>query len=308
MRDTFIAELARQVEADPSIMLITGDLGFKVLDDYRQRFPDNFLNAGVAEQNMTGLAVGMALSGRKVFTYSIGNFPTLRCLEQLRNDACYHGANVNVVVIGAGFSYGALGFSHHATEDVSILRALPGMTVVTPCDLWETTEATKALVAQPGPSCLRLDKMKARPTNRKGETFAVGKVRPIHTGGEVAVLASGGVLEEALAAREVLASENVGVSVYSAHSIKPWDEQSIIEIAKAHDAVVTLEEHLIQGALGGAVAETLLEAGVVPKRFKRVGLDNEISSVVGSQPYLRAHFGLDAVSLAETIRTVVTDL
>lgn len=308
MRDTFIAELARQVELDPSIMLLTGDLGFKVLDDYRERFPKNFLNVGVAEQNMTGLAVGMALAGRKVFTYSIGNFPTLRCLEQLRNDACYHGANVNVVVIGAGFSYGGLGFSHHATEDVSILRALPGLTVVTPCDLWETTEATKALVAAPGPSCLRLDKMKARPTHSEGDSFTVGKIRTIHSGGTLAVIASGGVLEEALLAREELSKTGIDISVFSAHTIKPLDKEGILSIAKSHDAVVTLEEHLIQGALGGAVAETLLEGGVIPKRFKRVGLDDEISTVVGSQPYLRAHFGLDSSALVTTFRTVLEDL
>ena len=134
MRDTFIARLSELAADDPSIMLVTGDLGFKVLDGFIERFPRQFLNVGVAEQNMMGVAVGLSLTGRKVFTYSIGNFPTTRCLEQLRNDACYHQANVTVVVVGVGFSYGALGFSHHATDDLSMLRALPGMTVVTPGD------------------------------------------------------------------------------------------------------------------------------------------------------------------------------
>ena len=122
MRDLFIKTLSELSEENSDIILITGDLGFGVLDDFRKRFPDNFINAGVAEQNMTGIATGLALEGKKVFTYSIGNFPTLRCLEQIRNDACYHNANVKIVSIGGGFSYGALGISHHATEDLAILR------------------------------------------------------------------------------------------------------------------------------------------------------------------------------------------
>src|SRR3954463_15148368 len=146
-------------------MLITGDLGFAVLDDYRKRFPRQFINAGVAEQNMTLVATGMALEGHIVFTYSIGNFPTLRCLEQIRNDAAYHGANVKVVAIGGGFSYGALGMSHHATEDLAILRAI-GLTVVAPgCD-WEAAEAVNALVEKEGTCYLRLDRPSTGSTER----------------------------------------------------------------------------------------------------------------------------------------------
>ena len=155
MRDCFIEELSRMAETDPRIMLITGDLGFCVLDKYRERFPNQFINAGVAEQNMAGLACGLALEGYVVFTYSIANFVFMRCLEQLRNDAAYHDCNVNVVCIGGGFSYGALGISHHATEDLSIMRSLPGVEVVSPCDLWETKEATKAIAARKGVAYLR---------------------------------------------------------------------------------------------------------------------------------------------------------
>src|ERR1035438_1617960 len=138
MRDKFIHTLLKLAENDPRIMLITADLGFAVFDDYRRQFPLQFINAGVAEQNMTLVATGMALEGHIVFSYSIGNFPTLRCLEMIRNDAAYHGANVKVVSVGGGFSYGALGISHHATEDLAIMRAIPGVTVVSPCGLWET--------------------------------------------------------------------------------------------------------------------------------------------------------------------------
>src|SRR6266403_699088 len=149
MRNAFIAELSELAGADPRILLITGDLGFGVFEDFARRYPRQFLNAGVAEQNMTGVATGLALEGRIVFTYSIANFPTLRCLEQIRNDAAYHDANVKVVAIGGGFSYGALGMSHHATEDISIMRSI-GISVVAPgCD-WEAEEAVTALCATPG--------------------------------------------------------------------------------------------------------------------------------------------------------------
>ena len=137
MRDTFIEELTKFTKEDSSIFLITGDLGFGVLENFAIELPDQFLNAGVAEQNMTSLAAGMALEGRKVFTYSIGNFPTLRCLEQIRNDICYHDLDVTIVSIGGGFSYGQLGMSHHATEDLSILRAIPNLNVMVPSSLEE---------------------------------------------------------------------------------------------------------------------------------------------------------------------------
>src|SRR3954463_955369 len=165
MRDHFVKRLSQLAAADPRIVLLTADLGFGVLNNFAQKYPKQFLNAGVAEQNMTGLATGLALEGRIVFTYSIGNFPTLRCLAQIRNDAAYHEANVKVVAIGGGFSYGALGMSHHATEDLAILRAI-GIPVVAPgCD-WEAAEALNALVEKKGTCYLRLDRPSTGSTER----------------------------------------------------------------------------------------------------------------------------------------------
>jgi transketolase len=137
MRDNFVRQLSDLARTDPRIFLMTADLGFKVLDGFAEEFPNQYLNVGIAEQNMIGLATGMAMQGRTVFCYSIGNFSTLRCLEQIRNDACYHEANVKVVAVGGGFSYGPLGISHHATEDLAIMRALPNMTIAVPGDQWE---------------------------------------------------------------------------------------------------------------------------------------------------------------------------
>src|SRR5713226_3860325 len=156
MRNAFILALTDLAAQDPRITLVVGDLGFGVVVDFSKRFPKQFINAGVAEQNMTSLAAGLALSGKIVFTYSIGNFPTLRCLEQIRNDVCYHNANVKIVSVGGGFSYGSLGMSHHATEDLAIMRALPGMVVVAPGDPMEAACATRAVAAYDGPCYLRL--------------------------------------------------------------------------------------------------------------------------------------------------------
>ena len=145
MRDQFIKTLLGEVEKNPNIILITGDLGFGVLNEFIEKYPNNFINAGVAEQNMTGIAAGLALEGKKVFTYSIANFPTLRCFEQIRNDVCYHNLDVNIISIGGGFSYGSLGMSHHATEDIAVMRTLPNLDIFSPSGLWEVDKATKSL-------------------------------------------------------------------------------------------------------------------------------------------------------------------
>jgi transketolase len=274
VRDTFIASLTTLAKHDRRVFLITGDLGFAVLDNYSRTFPDQFLNAGVAEQNMTGLATGLALDGRIVFTYSIGNFPTLRALEQIRNDAAYHDANVNVVAVGGGFSYGALGISHHATEDLAILRSLPGVTVVAPGDDWETEAAVPALAARPGTTYLRLDRSSAGRTQREGETFVLGQARVLRDGTDATLVSTGGILSVTLAAAET-------------------------------GGIVTVEEHSVHGGLGGAVAESLLEAGVVPRAFHRVGLRHGFSSIVGSQEYLRAAYGIDAPAIVEAVRRIV---
>lgn len=305
MRDTFIARLLQHALTDPRIMLITGDLGFKVFDEFRAKRPAQFLNAGVAEQNMTAIAAGMALEGRIVFTYSIANFSTLRCLEQIRNDACYHGAAVKVVSIGGGFSYGSLGISHHATEDLAILRSLPDITVFSPGDLWEAAEATSACIATPGTCYLRLDKAAGKPTQREGDSFVPGRMRTIRGGSDACVVVTGGILEEAQAAADTLATEGISVRILSAHTIRPLDSEALVEAARSCAAMLTLEEHTLHGGLGGAVAEVLLDHGVMPRRFRRLGLAGTFSSIVGSQVYLRGRYGLDARAVAEAVRSTL---
>lgn len=307
MRDAFVRSLSELASTDSRVMLITGDLGFGVLDEFRARFPKQFLNAGVAEQNMTGLASGIALEGRTVFTYSIANFPILRCLEQIRNDAAYHDADVKVVSIGGGFSYGALGMSHHATEDIAIMRALPMVTVVAPGDLWEAAEATKAIAATHGVCYLRLDKSAAKPTHEAGERFALGKARVVRRGAHIAIISCGGILGEVLSAAEELRSSGIVPTIVSLHTVKPIDQEAVLEIVGSHDAIITVEEHGLAGGLGSAISEVLMDAGQIPRQFKRLAIrGNAYVSVVGSQEYLRKQSGLDGPSIAEEVRRMVS--
>lgn len=299
MRDTFVRSFETLAEADPRLFLITGDLGFGVLDGFARRRSHQFLNAGVAEQNMTGLATGLALDGRIVFTYSIANFPVLRCLEQIRNDAAYHEANVKVVAIGGGFSYGALGMSHHATEDLAILRAIPGITVVSPGCLWEVESATEAIVRTKGVCYLRLDKSNAGRTNRGGERFTLGAIRTLREGTDVTLAATGGILSMAMEAADLLAQAGIAARVLSVHTLRPFDADTVLRACRETGGLITIEEHVVDGGLGGLVAETCLEAGVTPRSFYRIGLRAGFSSIVGAQAYLRQCYGMD-------VNTIVT--
>jgi transketolase len=308
MRDHFVKQLSLLAQDNPKIFLITGDLGFGVLDGFAQNYPRQYLNVGVAEQNMTGVATGLALEGRSVFTYSIGNFPTLRCLEQIRNDACYHGAHVTIVSIGGGFSYGALGFSHFATEDLAILRALPDVTVVAPCDTWETMQATAALAAKPnGVGYLRLDKSSANIAPKFADTFKIGAARTVREGDDVTLIGCGGIVGVALAAAERLACRGIMCRVVSCHTVSPLDREMVRRAAQETAGIITVEEHTVTGGLGGAIAECCLESGWVPRAFHRIGIRQTIASVVGSQDYMRTLHGMDEAAIIAAVEKMVGD-
>lgn len=302
MREAFVRALTELASGDERVLLVNGDLGFGVLTDFIERFPNQYVNAGIAEQNMTAIACGSALTGARAYTYSIGNFPTLRCLEQLRNDVCYHHSDVIVVAVGGGFSYGQLGISHFATEDLAIMRALPGMTVVAPSDPWQAYALTLQLHARGGPAYLRIDKGSAGLPSGEVE---LGKVREVRSGSDAVLFTTGGILSEGLAAAGTLADEGVGIRVVDVHTIKPLDVDGILEAAGECGHVFTLEEHVVSGGLGSAIAETCADAGLALKSFHRIGLGDAFPDVVGDQPYLRARFGLDATSVAASILQAV---
>jgi transketolase len=305
MRDAFVRGLCALAEAHEDVFLITGDLGFGVLTPFKEAFPKQYLNAGVAEQAMTGIAAGLALEGRTVFTYSIGNFPTLRCLEQIRNDCAYHGANVKVICVGGGFVYGALGMSHHATEDVAVMRALPEVTVFTPGDPYEAEAIVPLLYDTPGVCYLRLGRG-GEPRVHPGAVtpYRAGQALPIYKGRECAIFSSGGILPECRKAADVLRAEGRDIALVSFPTVKPIDTPFIRSAAASARLIITVEEHNVIGGFGGAVSEIVAEMGGSRAMVARVGLQDCYSAVVGSQAYLRAYYGLDSAGIAARVRAL----
>lgn len=308
MRDTFVRTLVECAKKDKNIELITGDLGFGVLKPFWEQCPNQFTNAGIAEQNMTGIAAGMALEGKNVFTYSIGNFPTLRCIEQIRNDCAYHNANVKVVCIGGGFVYGSLGMSHQATEDIAILRALPDVVVLAPADLIEAEECTKALVKYNGTAYLRLGRGGEKRIHDKIENFQIGKAIKVCDGEKIAIFSTGAIFEEIMAAQKILIENAIKPAIYTFPTVKPIDKEVIETVAKDMDIIVTCEEHNVLGGFGSAVAEVLAEMTDQKATLLRIGINDEYSIRVGNQKYLRQQYGIDANSIANKILHVYNRL
>jgi transketolase len=291
MRGSFFQTLVDLATSDDRIYLLVADIGFGVVEPFAKKFPERFLNVGVAEQNLTGIAAGIAVTGKIVFTYSIANFPILRCYEQVRNDVCYHKANVKIVSVGGGYSYGPLGMTHHATEDIAVLRALPEMVVVAPGDPVEVRGAARAIAAHDGPCYLRLGRAGEPTIHDSAVKFQLGKAIQVRDGDAITLISTGALLQNATLVADKLATRGIQARVLSMHTVKPLDEDAILAAARETRAIVTLEDHSIIGGLGGAVAECLAESGIsVP--FKRLGLPSAFSSHIGSQEYLRSQSNL----------------
>src|ERR1043166_883266 len=305
MRNTFLNTLFELAKQDSRIVFITGDLGFSVVEPFMNELPNQFVNAGVAEQNMTARAAGMALSGKIVFTYSIANFPTLRCLEHIRNDICYHDVNVNVVSVGGGFAYGSMGATHHATEDLGVMRMLPNIVVVAPGDPVETAAATQAIIDDPRPCYLRLGKAGEPVVHQGAIDFQLGRAIQIGSGTDVTLISTGGMLQTTVRAAERLARGGIQARVLSMHTLKPLDNEAVLTAARETNAIVTIEEHSIIGGLGGAVAELLAETDEVRVPFKRLGIPSHFSPRVGTQEYLLHENGLDVDSIVENVTAVL---
>lgn len=301
MRDTFVKTLIELAKKDKNIELITGDLGFGVLKPFWEQIPDQFTNAGIAEQNMTTVAAGMALEGKTVFTYSIGNFPTLRCLEQIRNDCAYHNANVKIVCIGGGFVYGSLGMSHQATEDLAILRALPDVVVMAPGDLVEAEEATKAIAAYQGTCYLRLGRGGEKRIHDKIDDFQIGKAIQVREGKRIAIFSSGAIFEEVQGACDLLLQAGYDPAVFTFPTVKPIDKDIIEQCSKEYEMIVTCEEHNIIGGFGSAVAEVMAEMKEKKAYLVRIGINDVYGIEVGNQSYLREQYGISARKIAARI-------
>lgn len=301
MRDTFVKTLIELAKQDKRIEVVSGDLGFGVLKPFWEQLPDQFTNAGIAEQNMIAMAAGMAMEGKNVFVYSIGNFPTLRCLEQIRNDCAYHKVNVKIVCVGAGFAYGPLGMSHQATEDIAIMRALPDVMVMSPGDKLEAAACTRALIDYKGTAYLRLGRGGEQPIPGEIEDFQLGKARKVYNGERVAIFSTGAIFDEVEAARSILAQKWYQPAVYTFPIVKPIDRELIEEVSRDYELIVTCEEHQASCGFGSAVAEVMAEMKGRKAHLIRVALQDEYASLVGSQKYLRAQYGIDANAIAAAV-------
>ena len=299
MRDAFVRALIGEMEKNERIVLITGDLGFGVLQPIWDRFPDRILNAGIAEQSMVGLAAGLAYTGRIVLVYSIGNFPTLRPLEQIRNDCAYPGANVKIVCVGGGFVYGSLGMSHHATEDMAVMRALPGVTCFAPGDPAEAEAVTRAAIRTEGTCYIRLGRGN-EPKVHPGPVTDWYLPAPltIRKGTDIALLSSGGILTQTTEAARILEERGISAEVVSFPCLKPMDREKVEELAGRFSLAVTVEEHNVTGGFGSAVCEIIAELDT-KCRIRRIGLQDCFTTVVGDQQYLRKVYGMDAETIAE---------
>ena len=305
MRNAAARKVLELAQKDRNVILMAGDLGYGVLNEFRETLPGQFFNAGICEQNMTSVATGLALEGKVVFTYSIANFPSLRCLEQIRDDAAYHRANVKIMSVGAGLAYGSLGMSHHATEDLAILRALPNVTVFSPSGPAEAVQACEAAYAIQGPCYIRLGKGKEKDIAVPPAGYRVGRAVLVMDGHDVCVFATGAILSEAYQAAVALNGQNISTALYSFPTVKPLDTDLIRAKAASAKLIVTVEEGNIVGGFGGAVAETISEMPGEKAVLKRIGMQDCYCETVGDQEYLRDCYGMSAEKIADTVRKIV---
>lgn len=302
MRNAFAREITACAAENDSLVLLSGDIGNRLFDDFKQVAPQRFYNCGVAEANMTGVAAGMALMGFRPVTYTITPFATVRCLEQIRIDLCYHNLPVIVAGTGSGLSYAELGPTHHSCDDMGILRMLPNITIFAPCDATEVRLAFRAALKLQGPVYLRLGK-KGEPVIHEGTPdFAVGRSITVRDGVDLCILATGPIITEALAAAERLQRAGLSARVESVHTVKPLNDGMLEEFFRTYPLVATVEEHSLAGGLGGSVAEWLADRPHLKGRLLRFGTPDRFFGEVGSQAYFRGICGLTGESIAARIR------
>jgi transketolase len=292
MRNAYLAALYDLAKNDRRILALVADNGAIVYDKFRQEFPDQFVNFGISEANMVSIAAGLASCGKIPFAYTISCFLTMRAFEQVRNDVCLQRMNVKLVGIGAGFVYSNLGPTHHATKDITLMRSLPNMTVISPADPLEAKKATYAVAKIDGPVYLRLSTGGTPAIYKQDYAFEVGKGVILKEGRDVTIIATGNILQDVLLAADELENSGISVQVINIHTIKPIDRELILKAALQTRAILTVEEHTILGGLGSAVAEVILGNTPVPIKFKRLGLEGVFPSGYGSYQDMKEMNGL----------------
>ncbi|HLD60201.1 MAG TPA: transketolase C-terminal domain-containing protein [Candidatus Bilamarchaeaceae archaeon] len=304
MRNSFTNVLYEIFKKDKSTFLVSADMGFSFFERFQQDFPDRFLNTGVAEANMIGISAGLALSGKTVFSYSISTFLTMRCFEQIRDDVCNQNANVKLVGSGGGLTYGSLGPTHHAVEDISIMRSLANMVVICPGDPIEAELCARAVYSYHGPAYIRLGRNGDPHVHTTKPLFTIGKSIIVKKGSDITIIATGNMLKTAHLVSLSLEKRGISTRLISMHTIKPIDQKAILKAALDTKAIFSIEEHSIIGGLGSATAEVLADNGV-NIIFKRFALPDMFCKYVGSHQYLRDKNGLGESQIYDSIINIL---
>lgn len=299
MRNAFAEEMTRVAATDKRVVVLSGDIGNKLFDKLKVVDEKRFYNCGIAEANMMGVAAGMALSGLRPFVYTITPFTTTRCFEQIRVDVCYHHAPVVIVGTGSGLSYSELGPTHHSLEDMAILRTLPGMRVLAPCDASELRQALHEVLKDDSPTYIRIGKKGEADIHASPPDLKLGKVLVIRPGTDVALLCAGNMMADTLKAADLLAAYGISAEVVSFHTVKPLDADYLQQAASRFKLLVTVEEHSRIGGFGSAVAEWRMAQPLNVAQLA-FGTEDVFMHEVGSQTYARKKFGLTADNIAAT--------
>lgn len=295
MRNHVINELINFASQDKRAFLITADLGFNVVEKFRDAYPNRYMNVGISEQNMCSVAAGIALEDFMVFTYSIGNFPTLRGIEQIRNNICYHNANVKILSVGGGFAYGDLGMTHHATEDIAMMRALPNMRVYVPSDEVDAVSCFKEAISFDGPAFIRMARGKEAVFHEQDMSIEPSKLqRYTDDGTDINIITCGTLLGEGFKLQKKFKDCGIDAGLFSILRVKPICGDEIKALAKKAKLLITMEEHNVIGGVGGAVAEILSEIEEKHAVLCRIGLQDTYTSKIGNQDYLRDYYGINA--------------
>jgi transketolase len=291
MRNAYASALHDLAGRDDRILALVADNGAIVYDKYRRDFPDRFINFGISEANMVSVAAGLASAGKIPFAYTIAGFLTMRAFEQVRNDVCLQKMNVKLVGIGVGFVYSDLGPTHHTVEDITLMRALPGMTILSPADPLEARKATFAAAQIDGAVYLRLATSKTPEIYNEDYDFEVGRGVTLREGTDITIISTGNILHEVLKAVDELEKASISTRLINIHTIKPIDQEIILKAAYETSAILTVEEHTILGGLGSIVAEVIMENNLLC-RFKRMGLNGAFPSGYGTYHQMKAINGL----------------
>ena len=300
MRNAFITTLETLAMQDENVYLLTGDLGFSVFEKFAKKFPNQYLNCGVAEQNMIGVAAGLALEGKKVYVYSIIPFLTMRCFEQVRNDLCYQNLNVKLIGAGAGLSYGHLGATHYAIEDIALLRGVPNITILSPADVAETEQLLQLSYEKPGPTYIRLARTRGVSLYESSPNIEIGKPSLVREGKDGVIIATGSMVEICGEVTSMLGEKGHEYKLLSMHTLKPVNKESILKEIGERNSVFSVEEHNILGGLGAVIAEILSESSW-QGTFRRFGIPDIYPEKIGEAEFLRKQFQLDAPSLTKRI-------